>query len=217
MSVILLLDENGEDITNEQLYYVEPDCLGEPWCTAWGICSENKTKNLEIHQEEPTTSENIPDNFSEIDQLFKEVKEPQVESISNVFIGNTGVFNVSKSNSEPKEHFAPAKTTREIELHRRNSMAKKTREYMEYCLRIWNEWRKCWNEQSQIINMTKAEIEQTLCRFVLEAREKNGYQYPPNTLHHICCGIMRYLRSESHPDIDFLGMLLSPGLEKFWT
>ena len=197
MSVILLLDENGEDITNEELYCVEPDCLGEPWCTAWGICSENKAKNLEIHQEEPTTSENIPDNFSEIDQLFKEVKEPQVESISNVFIGNT---DVSKSNSELKERFAPAKTTREIELHRRNSMAKKTREDMEYCLRIWIEWRKCRNEQS---HMTKAEIEQTLCRFVLEARKKNGYQYPPNTYHHICCGIMHYLRSESHPDIDF--------------
>ena len=74
MSVILLLDENGEDITNEQLYCVEPDCLGEPWCSAWGIWSENKAKNLEIHQEEPTTSENIPDidQFSEIDQLFKE-------------------------------------------------------------------------------------------------------------------------------------------------
>ena len=50
-----------------------------------------------------------------------------MESISIVFIGNTGIFNVSKSNSEPKEHFAPAKTTWEIELHRRNSMAKKTR------------------------------------------------------------------------------------------
>ena len=86
MSVILLLDENGEDITNEQLYCVEPDCLSKPWCTAWSICSENKAKNLEIHQEEPTTSENIHDNFSEIDQLFKEVKEPQVESISNVFM-----------------------------------------------------------------------------------------------------------------------------------
>ena len=64
--------------------------------------------------------------------------------------------------------FSTVKTTREIELHRRNSMAKKTREDMEYCLIIWNEWRKCRNEQSQIINMTKAEIEQTLCRFVWE-------------------------------------------------
>ena len=68
-----------------------------------GVCSENKAKNLEIRQEEPTTSENIPDNFSEIDQLFKEVKQPQLESISNVFIGNTGVFNVTKCNSEPKQ------------------------------------------------------------------------------------------------------------------
>ena len=51
-------------------------------------------------------------------------------------------------------------------------MAKKTREDMEYCLRIWNEWRKCRNEQFQIINMTKAEIEQSLCRFVLEAMKK---------------------------------------------
>ena len=126
-------------------------------------------KHLEIHQEEPTTSENITD----IDQFFKEVKEPTVESISNVFIGNnTGVFNVSKSNSEPKEHYAPAKTTQEIELYRRNSMAKKTREDMEYCLRIWREWRKCRNEQSQIINMTKVGIEQTLCQFVLEGRKK---------------------------------------------
>ena len=90
-----------------------------------------QAKNLEIHQEEPTTSENIPDNFSEIDQLYKEVKEPQVESISNVCIGTTGVFNVSKSNSEPKERFAPAKTTRDFELHRRNSMAKRQE-------KIWN-------------------------------------------------------------------------------
>ena len=122
MSVILLIDENGEDITNEQLYCVEPDWLGEPWYTTWGICYETKAKNLDIHQEEPTTSENIPDNFSEIDQLYKEVKEPQVESISNVCIGTTGVFNVSKSNSEPKERFAQAKTTREIELHRMKKM-----------------------------------------------------------------------------------------------
>ena len=37
----------------------------------------------------------------------------------------------------------------------------------------------------------------------IRSKEKNGYQYPPKTLHHICCGNMRYLRSESHPDIDF--------------
>ena len=34
------------------------------------------------------------------------------------------------------------------------------------------------------------------------SNEKKGYQCPPK-LHHICCGIMCYLSSESHPDIDF--------------
>ena len=33
----------------------------------------------------------------------------------------------------------------------------------EYCLGICNEWSKCRSEQSKIINMGKAEIEQTLC------------------------------------------------------
>ena len=30
------------------VYCVELDCLGEPWCTAWVISSENKAKSLEI-------------------------------------------------------------------------------------------------------------------------------------------------------------------------
>jgi len=51
--------------------------------------------------------------------------------------------------------------------------------------------------------MIEAEIEQTLRRFVLEARKKMVDQYPPSILHHICYGLMRYLRFKSHPDIDF--------------
>ena len=27
--------------------------------------------------------------------------------------------------------------------------------------------------------------------------------YPPNTLHHICCGIMKYVGQNGQPDIDF--------------
>ena len=38
----------------------------------------------------------------------------------------------------------------------------------------------------------------TLChwmeRFVLEIRKTNGEEYQPNTLYHIVCGIMRYVR-----------------------
>ena len=41
-----------------------------------------------------------------------------------------------------------------------------------------------------------------LTLFVLEVRKQNGTEYPPNTLHHIVCGIMRYLR-QNGMNIDF--------------
>ena len=34
-------------------------------------------------------------------------------------------------------------------------------------------------------------------------RKKDGAEFPPNTLHHIVCGIMRHLRWKSNPSIDF--------------
>ena len=36
--------------------------------------------------------------------------------------------------------------------------------------------------------------------FILEARKKTGEVYPPNTLHHIVCGLMRYV---GNPQVDF--------------
>ena len=41
-----------------------------------------------------------------------------------------------------------------------------------------------------------------MSRFVLEVRKKDGSEYRPNTLHHICCGILRHLRESGRPDID---------------
>ena len=42
-----------------------------------------------------------------------------------------------------------------------------------------------------------------MSRFVLEIRKKDGTEYPPNTLHHICCGILRHLRESRRVEIDF--------------
>ena len=41
-----------------------------------------------------------------------------------------------------------------------------------------------------------------MIRFVLEVRKKDGTEYPPNTLHHLCSGIARYLRANGHPTLD---------------
>ena len=54
-----------------------------------------------------------------------------------------------------------------------------------------------------IVSMTTAELQQSFCRFVLEVRKVNGLPYPPNSLHHIVCGILRYLRQNGKPEVDF--------------
>ena len=34
-----------------------------------------------------------------------------------------------------------------------------------------------------------------MCYYILEVCKKDGAEFPPNTLHHICCGIMRFTRT----------------------
>ena len=75
---------------------------------------------------------------------------------------------------------------------------------MLYCVRICNDWRECRKEPSDITKMTKTELDGALRRFVLDIQKKDGQPYPPNSVHHIICGIMRYLRAEGQPDIDFI-------------
>ncbi len=78
---------------------------------------------------------------------------------------------------------------------------------MAYCMRIWDEWRQyrlgASSENSPITELSKSTLDEQMSHFVLEARKKDRKEYPPNTLYHICCGIMRYLRNNGQPNIDF--------------
>ena len=38
---------------------------------------------------------------------------------------------------------------------------------------------------------------------LLEVRKKSGEEYPPNIVHHICCGLLLHLRWNGRPSIDF--------------
>ena len=50
--------------------------------------------------------------------------------------------------------------------------------------------------------MSSEELQYQMCRLVLEVRKKDGSLYPANTLHHLCCGVMRHLRQAGWHDID---------------
>ena len=46
----------------------------------------------------------------------------------------------------------------------------------------------------QLVQMTNMQLTHWLSCFTLEVRKRDGSEYPPNSLHHICAGIQRHLR-----------------------
>ena len=70
---------------------------------------------------------------------------------------------------------------------------------------MWSKHR-CETSEAHIPPPTEMDahsIQHWMTRFILEVRKKNGDKYPPNTLHHLVCGIMRFLRQNGNPQLDF--------------
>lgn len=71
------------------------------------------------------------------------------------------------------------------------------------CVAFWGvEGIQICDAEADIGALTSQLLQHWLVRFCLEVRKQNGEVYPPNTLHHICCGIMRHLRLSGQPDLD---------------
>ena len=103
--------------------------------------------------------------------------------------------------------FADPKTDKEIDSIV-SSVPKKTRDDTNYCIRIWNEWtsfrqQTCSKVVSAIETLSKSELQYWLQRFVLEVRKRGGTEFPPNSLHHNCSGLMRHLRQNGQHTLDF--------------
>ena len=106
--------------------------------------------------------------------------------------------------------FAKPKTEEEVAKARKASIPKKTLADTKYCVRLWNEWKGQRNSTNMaevvpegLVDMAVVSLQHWLSRFVLEVRKKDGSEYPANMLHHLCCGIMRHLRLNGRPELDF--------------
>ena len=72
-------------------------------------------------------------------------------------------------------------------------------------MKVWKQWCNYARQTGRDIPPIQAmqtKLQQCLTSFVLEVRKKNGEEYSPDTLHHLCCGIMRFLCSNGWPSID---------------
>ena len=91
----------------------------------------------------------------------------------------------------------------------------------DWCFSIWEEWQNYRSETTKtpiapIILLDKVGLNYWLSRFILEVKKKGDppREFPPNTLHHICCGLQRYLRWNGKPDTDFFS---DPAFSDFKT
>ena len=79
----------------------------------------------------------------------------------------------------------------------------------KWCVAIWQQWSQQRDTSSTdtISDITANPVDidylpQWLCLFILETKKQKGQSYPPETLYHIFCGIMRQV-SLTRPGIDF--------------
>ena len=113
----------------------------------------------------------------------------------------------SSYHQQQHSRFTVPKTNQQVQEERQNGIPKNTQQDTKFCLNLWEQW--SLNRQSttgeqigSILSLTPQQLNYWLTRFILEVRKRDGSQYPPNTIHHITAGIMRYLRWNGKPNID---------------
>ena len=222
--MLRFLDQNNVDITDERQYCNYPSCPGEPWCSAWNTCSEVNPLAAREPQLQAMEQEGDIGSGLEFDDIISELldysptplSEPQSNSSLPEPHSNSEILSpvasTCESSSNPKQHavssrFAEPKTNSEVLEAQKNAVPKKTRQDTEYCIRVFESWRTNRNSSGSSVasleEIDKQSLSYWLARFVLEARKVDGTEYPPNTLHHIVCGIMRHMRSTTMPGVDF--------------
>ena len=88
-----------------------------------------------------------------------------------------------------------------------------TKHNTAWAVRVWKEWADERNSkapanekvESDICKVSDVELRHWLAKFVVEVRKKatKGECYPPNTLYQLCCALLRYLRNNGRPALNF--------------
>ena len=178
----------------------------------------------------PTQNLVCADGYDElpiVDQLFSQVplpaefsfgSEPSVERCKTVEQTSPMQETEETEREICEESVASAETTRstrfgllvsrsDIADRQKTSVPPNTHKNTNWALNVWKDWVEYCKVQTgepppYLFTMEISELDEWLSRFVLEVRRKNGKVYPPNSLHQLCCGILRAIREYNH-SIDF--------------
>jgi hypothetical protein len=117
------------------------------------------------------------------------------------------VENVQPAKTSDGSRFGPRVTASEIAALQETAVPANTKKNTSWAVNVWNEWSAYRRRQDPsdfppcLLTMQVSELNEWLSRLVVEVRRKDGKFYPPNTLHQLCCGLLRRLR-EVNPSLD---------------
>ena len=144
--MLRIYDKNNVDITEEfhpgfGQYCQNPSCLGEPWCSAWGICAG--TTAMEPQQTSSvysvaTSSELSKNDELDIEGIFFELSK-QLEQEEK----QDGVQESTLKETLPRQRFAKPTSKEDLAAVHKASMPKRTQDNTAYCMKVWKEWRHC--------------------------------------------------------------------------
>ena len=111
------------------------------------------------------------------------------------------------SSSSTNNRFGPLVSASEVTALQKSAVPANTKKNTNWAANVWSEWAanrklQCPTEWPPHLMIIKpCELNSWLSCFVMEVRRQDGKAYPPNTLHQLCCGILRYVR-ETKPNVD---------------
>ena len=193
--MLRLFDSENRDITDQLEYCGNPSCLGEPYCSAFGIC---KAQEPAVPVPEQATDTDMESGrvYSELElMLLHSGSTHDHPSSTHVHPSSTPPVNLPLSSNTPlsthsgpfhpatppltttknKRVFASIKTDSEVESARAADIPQKTQQDTKYCIGIWEEWTlHRAGENGDIIGsigeMNKEEMSHWLSRFILEVK-----------------------------------------------
>ena len=68
--MLRFFDANNVDISDEREYYSNPSCLGEPWCSSWGIGSDGNGLAAGSHMERENDPQPLNQMYREVERLL---------------------------------------------------------------------------------------------------------------------------------------------------
>ena len=149
----------------------------------------------------PSTSSHTYQNSSCNNVLSEDIDSLLLQTIESYEDSN------EKASSTISRPFSDPVSGENIEQAIQNSIPESTKRDTKYCISMWDEWivnraKAAGTVIPYLKDITLTELQHWLCYFTLELRKKSGAKFPPNSLYHICCGIMRYVRMNGM-NVDF--------------